>query len=61
VPPGGRHRAQVEVECPREPGNYVLELTLVRESFAWFEASSAFHAPWVPVEVQAAAVPAARE
>ena len=58
VPAHGRIRAQLEVACPSEPGDYVLELTIVRENFAWFEASSVFHAPWVPVEVRPAVAPA---
>jgi hypothetical protein len=37
IPPGNRVQATVMVEVPKEPGNFILELTLVQEGVTWFE------------------------
>jgi hypothetical protein len=36
LPPGGVAEVSLEVEAPRRPGRYVLELDPVREQVAWF-------------------------
>jgi hypothetical protein len=36
VPPGGEVEVPFEIEAPRQPGTWVLELDAVREQIAWF-------------------------
>ena len=37
IPPGNLVQATVMVEVPKEPGDFILELTLVQERVTWFE------------------------
>jgi len=37
IPPGNLVQATVMVEVPKEPGDFILELTLVQECVTWFE------------------------
>jgi hypothetical protein len=37
IPPGHLVQATVMVEVPKEPGDFILELTLVQEGVTWFE------------------------
>jgi hypothetical protein len=52
--PGARIEVQQMVQAPDEPGNYVLELDLVRERVSWFSRQRRASACQGAVEIAAA-------
>lgn len=51
VPPGGSATVPVSVHLPFEPGSYVLQVTLVQETYAWLDEIDPSCRTLVPADV----------
>ena len=58
VEPGKGAGATMKIQTPAEPGDYLLELDLVREQVSWFSDRNPASTRRVPVKIVAAAAPA---
>jgi hypothetical protein len=58
VDPGKGAGATMKIQAPAEPGDYLLELDLVREQVSWFSDRNPTSTRRVPVKVVAAGAPA---